>query len=385
MAYQTNIFTNIEYPNHENMISVKRSDATQTDREFDFFMRLTETRLNDASEEERKIFRKCSGTEMERIVENALKEMAPQTSFKADNIHLVSGLHFPDIQAAGHFGVEVKSTKSDTWTSTGSSIVESTRLPDVSRIYMLFAKLGGHTPEFRCRPYEKCLSNIAVTHAPRYLIDMTLADNGGQNIFDKMCVSYDTFRLLAEKEKIDNVRKYYIRANREKGRYEMPWWMGDTDSEVSSSVMIRFFNDLTVMERAEITARMFILFPELCESKNPNKYKRAALWLCSRYSVICSNFRDTFSAGGKVEEVGGVHFAKKMPQVLKTLYTYKDRIKALLRNPDEALAQDIADSWDERSASHMSIDMWFKLMNRVFKSNADLRGVDLERLFEQWI
>ena len=153
-----------------NLISVRPSDATQTDMEFAHFMRLAESWLNDASEADRQLFRKCNGTEMEHIALKALKDVAPQTSFCVDNIKLVSGLHFPDIQAAGHFGVEVKSTKSDSWTSTGSSIVESTRIPDVSRIYMLFAKLGGEMPEFRCRPYEQCLSNIAVTHAPRYLI-----------------------------------------------------------------------------------------------------------------------------------------------------------------------------------------------------------------------
>ena len=189
------IFNTANKQFQNKLISVKPSDATQTDMEFAHFMRLTESWLNEASESDKQIFRKCNGTEMEHIALKALKDVAPQTSFCANNIKLVSGLHFPDIQAAGHFGVEVKSTKSDSWTSTGSSIVESTRIPDVSRIYMLFAKLGGNTPEFRCRPYEQCLSNIAVTHSPRYLIDMNLADNGEKSIFEKMEMDYDTFRL----------------------------------------------------------------------------------------------------------------------------------------------------------------------------------------------
>lgn len=93
-----------------NLISVRPSDATQTDMEFAHFMRLAESWLNDASEADRQLFRKCNGTEMEHIALKALKDVAPQTSFCVDNIKLVSGLHFPDIQAAGHFGVEVKST-----------------------------------------------------------------------------------------------------------------------------------------------------------------------------------------------------------------------------------------------------------------------------------
>ncbi len=362
---------------------MKPSDVTQTDLEFAHFMRLAESWLNDAAESQKTQFRKCNGTEMEQIALRALKDVAPQTSFNADSIELVSGLRFPDIQAARHFGVEVKSTKSDSWTSTGSSIVESTRIPDVSRIYMLFAKLGGATPEFRCRPYEQCLSNIAVTHAPRYLIDMNLADNGEDNIFEKMSVDYDTFRRLGEKEKISSVRKYYMRANQAKGKYEMPWWMGDSDSEVSSSIMIRFFSDLTQREKSDIRARMFILFPELFSSKQ-DKYKRAALWMCSRYSVICSNLRDTFSAGGKVEEIGGVKFDRKMPQVLNNLYQYRELIRKSLNNPDEALMQDVEDNWGENESRNLCMDRWLELMQQTFNSSEDFKGIDLQDLFHSW-
>lgn len=377
------ILNNSYHQNPSNLISVKQSDVTQTDIEFAHFMHLAESWLNDAPESQKMLFRKCNGTEMENIALKALKDVAPQTSFSAESIELVSGLHFPDIQAAGHFGVEVKSTKSDSWTSTGSSIVESTRIPDVSRIYMLFAKLGGETPEFRCRPYEQCLSNIAVTHAPRYLIDMNLADDGGENIFEKMSVDYDTFRLLGEKEKISSVRKYYMRVNQAKGKYEMPWWMGDTESEVSSSIMIRFFSDLTISEKDDIRARMFILFPELFSSKQ-DKYKRSALWMCSRYSVICSNLRDTFSAGGKMEEIGGVKFKHKMPQVLNNLYQYRKLIRKLLSNPDEALIQDVEDNWGENESNRICLNKWLEIMQQTFNINEELKDIDLRTLFCLW-
>ncbi len=380
----SSVFNNRSRQYQGNMISVKRADATQTDKEFAYFMSLAESWLNDASKSHKAQFRKCNGTEMEHIALNALKEVASQTSFNANSIKLVSGLHFPDIQADRHFGVEVKSTKSDSWTSTGSSIVESTRIPDVSRIYMLFAKLGGTTPEFRCLPYEQCLSNIAVTHAPRYLIDMNLAENGEENIFEKMSVDYDTFRQWGEKEKISSVRKYYMRANHAKGKFEMPWWMGDSDSDVSSSIMIRFFTDLTMHEKEDIRARMFILFPELFSSKQ-DKYKRAALWMCSRYSVICSNLRDTFSAGGKVEEIGGVKFKHKMPQVLNNLYQYRTLIRKTLNNPDEALAQDIEDNWGEKESNNISLNRWLELMQQTFNVNEDLKCIDLQKLFNLWL
>lgn len=51
--------------------------------------------------------------------------------------------------------------------------MESTRNKDVERIYMTFGKLGG-SPAFITKPYEDCLSEIVVTHYPRYLINMKL-------------------------------------------------------------------------------------------------------------------------------------------------------------------------------------------------------------------
>ena len=116
----------------------------------------------------------------------ALHEVAPHTPFRPEEIKLVSGAKFPDIQAEQYYGVEVKTTASDTWKSVGSSIVESTRIEDVSMIYMLFAKLGGDFAEFRCKPYEDCLDNISLTHQPRYQIDMELEEKKRENIFQKM-------------------------------------------------------------------------------------------------------------------------------------------------------------------------------------------------------
>ena len=42
----------------------------------------------------------------------------------------------------GYYGVEVKTTKSDQWKSTGSSVAEGTRVEGVERVYLLFGKMG---------------------------------------------------------------------------------------------------------------------------------------------------------------------------------------------------------------------------------------------------
>ena len=257
--------------------------------------------------------------------------------------------------------MEVKSTKSNSWTSTGSSIIESTRIPDITKIYLLFGKLGGPIAEYRFKPYEQCLSNIAVTHSPRYLIDMTLDDNQIPNIFDKMQVDYDIFRLLPEKEKIQRVRNYLKQAKQTqngKKKFELPWWIGEENSEESSSALIRFFSDVDISLQNKIRARMFVLFTELFRNNYQQKYKRAALWMCSRYSIIDNCLRDKFTAGGKVDEIGGVRFEKPIPQIINTLYMFRFQIYELLSNPDESILEDISDFWPINCSVSSYYECW---------------------------
>lgn len=86
----------------------------------------------------------------------------------------------------------------------GGSVAEGTRVEDVeSHIYLIWEI---HKPvEFRTRRYEECLCDIAVTHSPRYKIDMELPI--GETIFDKMGISYDEMRRL--ENPIDPVVKYF--------------------------------------------------------------------------------------------------------------------------------------------------------------------------------
>ena len=137
----------------ENIITVRNRNLQKADEAFADFMFMLESYLNEKAAA-------IPGTYCGR------------TPFRVEEIRLVSAQYFPDIIAEKYYGVEVKSTKENHWTSTGSSIVESTRDKNVENIYMLFGKLGGKTAEFKCRPYEDCLSDIAVTHSPRYLINM---------------------------------------------------------------------------------------------------------------------------------------------------------------------------------------------------------------------
>ena len=168
----------------ENIITVRNRNLQKADEAFADFMFMLESYLNEKAAAIPGTYCDCKSKELENVVVNVMKELCGRTPFRVEEIRLVSAQYFPDIIAEKYYGVEVKSTKENHWTSTGSSIVESTRDKNVENIYMLFGKLGGKTAEFKCRPYEDCLSDIAVTHSPRYLINMELTKE--QTIFSKM-------------------------------------------------------------------------------------------------------------------------------------------------------------------------------------------------------
>lgn len=253
--------------------------------EFTALMKRTDVLLNQDALARPKYYATRSGNPLEDDVKAALDECAKGTVFE-NTIEKISGQKFPDIVAARFYGVEVKSTKDNHWTSTGSSILESSRIADVERIFMTFGKLGGNPIEFLSRPYEECLYGIAVTHMPRYLIDMRLRK--GETIFDKMGVPYDELRLM--ENPVAPVSKYY-RSQLKEG--ESLWWAGDaTDEAVSAK--IRIWGKVPAEEKRRFTTYGCLHYPEVFKGD----YDRYALWLASQ-GVVDPHIRDQFSAGGQ--------------------------------------------------------------------------------------
>jgi hypothetical protein len=253
--------------------------------EFKALMKKTDELLNSDALARPKYYVARGGNPLEDDVFLALQTATRGTPFE-NTIEKISGQKFPDIVAAKYYGVEVKSTKDDHWTSTGSSILETTRVPTVGRIYMTFGKLGGNPIQFLSRPYEECLSDIAVTHMPRYKIDMRLGE--GETIFDKINIPYDVLR------KMDNpiapVAKYY-REHLKPG--ESLWWTGDSTDEAVSAT-IRLWKTLSSDEKRIFKIKGCVMFPEIFKGD----YDRYALWLTSQ-GVVDTHIRDQFSAGGK--------------------------------------------------------------------------------------
>lgn len=266
------------------IVSVNPKPSTDDFRQL---MAKTDILLNEDALSRPEYYVARDGNPLEDDVAAALTESAKGTAFE-NTIEKISGHRFPDIVAAKFYGVEVKSTKDNHWTSTGSSILESTRISDVERIYMTFGKLGGNPIEFLSKPYEECLYDIAVTHMPRYLINMRL--NPGETIFDKMGIAYDELR------KMDNpiapVSKYY-RSKLKPG--ESLWWAGDSGDETVSAT-IRLWNKLSCEEKRKFTVYGCVSFPEVFGGD----YDRYALWLTSQ-GIVDPHIRDQFSAGGQEE------------------------------------------------------------------------------------
>lgn len=317
--------------NGDNIITIKGDNSFCTESAFDSLMSKTESLLNNKAQKNPTLFRKISSYDLEKISTMIIKEACIDTPFRSDQVKLVSAQSFPDIIVERCFGVEVKSTTSNHWKSTGSSIVESTRNKDVERIYMLFGKLGGIPAEFKCRPYQDCLYDIAVTHSPRYLIDMELSSS--ETIFAKMGIEYDSLRVSSDA--IAKVRAYYRNEAIKKRKKEMPWWLSQGIEETTVGMNVRLWRDLPIVEKNYICAQALILFPEIL---NPNpdrqKYDNVSLWLCSYKSIVNPHVRDMFSAGGKVNCVNGCRISE-LPQVIKTLVDLSDVIKKLLRDSEE--------------------------------------------------
>lgn len=344
-----------------NIIAIRKIDNERANDAFSYLMIKTENILNDKAKTNIKFYKSLSSSELERESFEEIKNACKDTPFDPKNVELVSGQKFPDIIAEQYYGVEVKSTKYDHWTSTGSSIIESTRDENVENIYMLFGKLGGEHAEFKCRPYQDVLSEITVTHSPRYLINMGLKP--GETIFDKMNIPYD--KLRTSENSISQVREYYRKkANKND---QMPWWISDNDSE-PINMNLRLWATLSESENLIITAQMAILFPEIMNpSSKKEKYYRPALWLAACKSIVCHNFRDSFTAGGKIAKRNGSTLAKPLPHIYYTLHKIYPRVKHFLLDNYESISDYVSEYNPELLDSKDKIKTWTNQIQNIMK------------------
>lgn len=311
------------------LITIQKHETSKNDEAFAVLMKRTENTLNSEAKKEPDKYKQIGASGLELVSTEIIRQSCDGLPFNPDDIKLVSGQKFPDIIARKCYGVEVKSTNKNHWLSTGSSIVESTRVETVDNIYMLFGKLGGNPPEFKCRPYQDVLYEITVTHSPRYLINMELTNE--QTIFSKMDISYDKFRTSSKS--IEIVRNYYRNKAIQEGRQEMPWWLTSDNIDEPVNMTIRLWKSIPREEKSELMSKCLILFPETLHSN----YEQFVLWLCAYRQIVIPNVRDEFSAGGRIKSVDGKTLPTPVPQIFNRIVKYSDTIKGLLTNPTKEL------------------------------------------------
>lgn len=314
------------------MIISRRTDAEQDS--FESLLSESKALIEIEAKASPKEYINKTSTDFENSVYNSLLKTSKNTPFEG-SIQLIVGHKFPDIVAKKYYGVEVKVTKQNQWRSTGNSVLESTRVEDVERIYLFFGKLASPL-EFKYRRYEECLYDIAVTHSPRYLIDMNLGL--GKTIFDKMSTEYDTLR------KLDNPIKEIVRYYRKIAkRGEETWWMdGGEDIEAVLSPTVTLWSNLPDEKQNQYRNEAMARFPEIF-GNGQTKYQNFATWLAARHGVVDSSLRDRFTAGGQQELIINGTKYSKIPRIFGYL---QDNAKEVVDIVNHLTLEDVKHYWD---------------------------------------
>lgn len=213
---------------------------------------------------------KVKGTDFEKIVYDELLK----AGVREDAI-THSSQKFPDFvidDDTVKIGIEVKKTDANKWDVPGGSVYESLR--NSIETFVLMGKFGG-IPEARLRKYEECISDLTVTHSPRFHLKMDMAF--GEDYLTRNNAS-DLLDLPKGKELNRRIREL-LRTNKD------TWY---TEEAVES------FSDLSPDEKICFFVDGVVLFPEV----TGKDYSNFAPWLTYKCLIWCSNIRDVFSAGG---------------------------------------------------------------------------------------
>ncbi|MFH1386274.1 MAG: hypothetical protein ABIH50_01240 [bacterium] len=306
---------------------------------------------------------KLDSSTMEGLVLSSIMEASAGTKF-ADKIVRGSLHAFPDIIIDNKYGVEVKMTIGNKWTSTGNSILESTRVEQVEEIYLFFVKIGGRI-DVKFRLYQECLNDIAVTHSPRYMIDMDLPN--GKSIFDKIGIKYNDLR--SKPNPIHHIKDYY---RKQLSDGEELWWI---DQESTSTPIIKGYGNLSASDQEKFIIESMILFPEIFGNSNL-KYSRPSAYLFTEYNAISSNMRDKFTAGGQaIVSIRGKDI--KIPKIMLKLVNRSKEISSTIAGMDK---DKLAHYWRADKISDPVIEQWKNILDS--KSSWKKGKIKTSDLFE---
>jgi len=311
-----------------------------------------------------------AGRDFEKDVCSELKRHSFGTPFQS-KFKIISGQKFPDIIASlnknNGYGIEVKTSKQNHWTTTGNSILEGSRVDHIQRIYIFFGKL--YEPiEFRYRRYEECLYDVAVTHSPRYLIDM----DSKNTIFDKINIPYDELRL--KDNPIKPIKEYY-RKNLKEG--EALWWI-DEQPEIANNLVVTPWSQLSSEQKNNMRNEGMALFPEIFGNRQ-NKFYRFGFWLLNKHSIFVPNVRDLYTSGGRVPlKVNGKTF-NKIPRIFKPLQNNVPFIVDIIQNYN---IEKLSFNWGVKVKPDR-VKQWIKLVNENSKETLADSKIDIIELISE--
>lgn len=232
---------------------------------------------------------------------------------------------FPDIIItidSMTYGVEVKYSKSGHWTSLGNSVFESTSVPNLSELFILFGKkISNHSISVKFCEYSLALIDIKVTHSPRFFIDMENSSTNDGFIL-KEANSYNDFREASADQKIQWIQSYF----KSKNLNDSKWFIESKKEEKVLQSSLRPYNELNYNEKLFLVTEAYVLFPEIISSlKNPNKYHKVVVFWLTEYQVFSHSLRDIFSAGGKIK----ISFDDKKIELPRSVHNLSTNIEII--------------------------------------------------------
>lgn len=280
--------------------------------------------------------RKTTPTDFEKLVVEASKIVMNTEKIDCEIGYTEGGHAFPDIVYTFDnkisYGIEVKSStqanaSENSWSILGNSILGSTKV-DVDDLHIVFIKVGNNGCFIKSARYEDSISDVAVTHSPRYKLDLN--QSADQSFFSKSGISYD--EMKNSENPIGLVTDYF------KNKGLTAWWVAE-----STPAIIKNWNELNSDEKKEILSKALILFPEIIYSRSPEKYKRLSKWLVANYSVVDSSLRDKFTAGGRATLIINGEIFSDLPKIFETFQNLSDQFMVEMKN---ASPEDIEEFWN---------------------------------------
>jgi hypothetical protein len=231
----------------------------------------------------------------EKFMVELLREAAESQGLDPNWIIHHGGHSFPDVSIKNsNIGIELKGSASSR-RFNGNSVVASTMLPNLKKIYLFY--WIGTTGELGFRNYFDCVSTPVVTHSPRFQLDIDLKPS--QSMFGLASGKVGEIEsVIFGLNGIDSNKIIKWMADNARLKGETPWWIAEDDSSPVGSTGLIKCTDLPFNRRRAFMKSAFLAFPKIFDRTSPNKYNGLFEWAVSVKSVLSS--RDDYSAGGRI-------------------------------------------------------------------------------------